>query len=100
LTLFFSDIKDFTTITDSLEPEDMANVLNEYLTEMNTIINKYGGTLAQVIGDGLYVFFGAPDSKNDVENAVQCVNMAIDMQRKMKELNKNGLIWVSMSFYK
>ena len=41
LTLFFSDIKDFTTITDSLEPEDMANVLNEYLTEMNTIINKY-----------------------------------------------------------
>ena len=88
LTLFFSDIKDFTTITDSLEPEDMANVLNEYLTEMNTIINKYRGTLAQVIGDGLFVFFGAPDSKNDVENAVQCVNMAIDMQRKMKDLNK------------
>lgn len=43
LPLFFSDIKDFTTITDSLEPEDMANVLNEYLTEMNTIINKYRG---------------------------------------------------------
>ena len=88
LTLFFSDIKDFTTITDSLEPEDMANVLNEYLTEMNTIINKYRGTLAQVIGDGLYVFFGAPDSKNDVDNALQCVNMAIDMQLKMKDLNK------------
>ena len=88
LTLFFSDIKDFTTITDSLEPEDMANVLNEYLTEMNTIINKYRGTLAQVIGDGLYVFFGAPDSKNDADNAVQCVNMAIEMQRKMKDLNK------------
>ncbi len=35
LTLFFSDIKDFTSITDTLEPEDMANVLNEYLTEMN-----------------------------------------------------------------
>jgi class 3 adenylate cyclase len=88
LTLLFSDIKDFTTITDSLEPEDMANVLNEYLTEMNAIINKYGGTLSQVIGDGLYVFFGAPDSKNDVDNAVQCVKMAIDMQRKMEALNK------------
>jgi class 3 adenylate cyclase len=88
LTLFFSDIKNFTTITDSLEPEDMANVLNEYLTEMNTIINKYRGTLAQVIGDGLYVFFGAPDSKNDVDNALQCVNMAIDMQLKMKDLNR------------
>jgi class 3 adenylate cyclase len=88
LTLFFSDIKDFTTITDSLEPEDMAYVLNEYLTEMNTIINKYKGTLAQVIGDGLYVFFGAPDSKNDADNAVRCVKMAIAMQQKMKDLNK------------
>lgn len=61
LTLFFSDIKDFTMITDSLEPEDMGNLLNEYLTQMNRIINRYGGTLAQLIGDGLYVIFGAPD---------------------------------------
>jgi class 3 adenylate cyclase len=93
LTLFFSDIKNFTKITDSLEPEDMANVLNEYLTEMNTIINKYKGTLAQVIGDGLYAFFGAPESKNDADNAVQCVKMAIDMQQKMKDLNKK---WFDM----
>jgi PAS domain S-box-containing protein len=96
LTLFFSDIKDFTSITDTLEPEDMANVLNEYLTEilneylteMNTIINKYKGTLAQVIGDGLYVIFGAPKSSNDRDHALRCVKMAIDMQRKMNELNK------------
>ncbi len=89
LTLFFSDIKNFTSITDTLEPEDMANVLNEYLTEMNKIINKYKGTLAQVIGDGLYVFFGAPESSSDKDHALRCVNMAIDMQQKMKELN-NG----------
>jgi class 3 adenylate cyclase len=88
LTLFFSDIKDFTTITESLEPEDMANVLNEYLTEMNIIINKYKGTLAQVIGDGLYVFFGAPESSNDKDNALRCVRMAMDMQRKMNDLNE------------
>jgi len=88
LTLFFSDIKDFTSITDTLEPEDMANVLNEYLTEMNTIINKYKGTLAQVIGDGLYVIFGAPKSSSDRDHALRCVKMAIDMQRKMNELNK------------
>ena len=93
LTLFFSDIKDFTSITDTLEPEDMADVLNEYLTEMNKIINEYRGTLAQVIGDGLYVFFGAPDSKNDVDNALRCVNMAIYMQRKMTDLNKK---WFDM----
>ncbi len=88
LTLFFSDIKDFTSITDTLEPEDMANVLNEYLTEMNKIINKYKGTLAQVNGDGLYVFFGAPESSNDKDHALRCVRMAIDMQRKIIELNK------------
>ena len=88
LTLFFSDIKDFTSITDTLEPEDMATVLNEYLTEMNTIINKYNGTLAQVIGDGLYVIFGAPKSSSDRDNALRCVKMAIDMQEKMNELNK------------
>jgi len=89
LTLFFSDIKDFTTITDSMEPEDMARLLNEYLTEMNAIVNKYRGTLAQVIGDALYVFFGAPESSDDRDHAVRCVTMAIDMQRKIKELNKS-----------
>lgn len=88
LTLFFSDIKDFTSITDNLEPEDMANVLNEYLTEMNIIINEYKGTLAQVIGDGLYIIFGAPKSSCDKDHALRCVKMAIDMQRKMNELNK------------
>lgn len=88
LTLFFSDIKDFTSITDTLEPEDMAGVLNEYLTEMNRIINKYKGTLAQVIGDGLYIIFGAPKSTSDKDHALRCVKMAIDMQRKMDQLNK------------
>ncbi len=88
LTLFFSDIKDFTPITDSLEPEDMAELLNEYLTEMNLIVNNYRGTLAQVIGDALYVFFGAPESSTDQDHAVRCVKMAIDMQNKMKALNE------------
>ena len=88
LTLFFSDIKNFTRITDSLEPEDMGSLLNEYLTEMNRIINRYGGTLAQLIGDGLYVIFGAPNKTGDKDHALRCLNMAIDMQLKMKELNK------------
>ena len=88
LTLFFSDIKNFTRITDALEPEDMGRVLNVYLTEMNAIINRYQGTLAQVIGDGLYVFFGAPQKTNDKDHAVRCLKMAIDMQEKMTELNE------------
>ena len=87
LTLFFSDIKDFTNITDSMEPEDMAGLLNEYLTQMTIIINKYNGTLAQIIGDGLYIFFGAPQKTSDKDHAIRCVKMAIDMQTKMNDLN-------------
>jgi class 3 adenylate cyclase len=87
LTLFFSDIQDFTMATDSMEPEDMSELLNEYLKEMNLIVNKYRGTLAQVIGDALYVFFGAPESNTDKDHAVRCVKMAIDMQKKMETLN-------------
>jgi class 3 adenylate cyclase len=87
LSLFFSDIVDFTRITDAMEPEDMANILNEYFLEMFKIIDKYEGTLAQMIGDGLYVFHGAPDYINDKEHAIRCVKMASDMQLKMKDLN-------------
>jgi adenylate cyclase len=93
LILFFSDIKDFTQLTDALEPEDMGNILNMYLSEMNDIINKYQGTLAQVIGDGLYIFFGAPKRTNDQEHAIRCLKMAIEMQNKMKELNRHWSIF-------
>lgn len=88
LTIFFSDIKDFTQTTDWMEPEDMANVLNEYFSNMNEIIQKYEGTLASIIGDGLYVFFGAPDQTNEKDHALRCVKMAIDMQKKMTDLQQ------------
>jgi class 3 adenylate cyclase len=86
LTLFFSDIKDFTRLTDSMEPEDMAMLLNDYLSNMFEIIHGYGGTLANTNGDGLFVFFGAPDYTEDRDHALRCVHMAIDMQRRIQEL--------------
>jgi class 3 adenylate cyclase len=86
LTLFFSDIKDFTRATDAMEPEDMGGLLNEYFACMNDIIQKYDGTLANISGDALFVFFGAPDSTHDRDHALRCVRMAIDMQIKMREL--------------
>ncbi len=95
LAIFFSDIKDFTAMTDGMEPEDMGNLLNEYFSEMDEIINKYQGTLAQVTGDALLVFLGAPERTNDKDHALRCVHMAIDMQKKMKELQtrwfENGI---------
>jgi class 3 adenylate cyclase len=88
LTIFFSDIEDFTQTTDRMEPEDMANLLNEYFSNMNEIIQRYEGTLASIIGDGLYVFFGAPDQTNEKDQAFRCVKMAIDMQKRMTDLQQ------------
>jgi class 3 adenylate cyclase len=88
LTMFFSDIKDFTPITDSMEPEDMARLLNEYFSSMNEIIIQYGGTLANIQGDALFVIFGAPDKTDDRDHALGCVKMAIAMQRKMSGLQQ------------
>jgi len=88
LAMFFSDIKDFTQTTDRLEPEDMAGLLNEYLAHMIEIVHKYEGTLAHIIGDALFVFFGAPEHTTDKKHALQCVHMAIDMQVQMKALQK------------
>ncbi len=86
LTFFFSDIKDFTSMTDGMEPEDIATLLNEYFSEMDVIINRYQGTLAQVTGDALLVFFGAPETTDDRDHAIRCVRMAVDMQMRMDEL--------------
>ena len=88
LTMFFSDIKDFTRTTDAMEPEDMGQLLNEYFSSMNRIIQKYEGTLANITGDALFVFFGAPDSTDDRDQALRCVRMAIDMQHRMTALQQ------------
>ena len=88
LTMFFSDIKDFTSITELMEPEDMAVLLNEYLTQMYEIASIYGGVVANVKGDELFIFFGAPEKRDDKNNALACVKMAVAMQEKMLELKE------------
>jgi class 3 adenylate cyclase/predicted hydrocarbon binding protein len=88
LVMFFSDIKDFTRTTDAMEPEDMGEILNEYFSCMNAIIQKHEGTLANITGDALFVFFGAPDRTDDRDHALRCVRMAVQMQQKMQELQK------------
>ena len=86
LSMFFSDIKDFTRTTDAMEPEDMGCLLNEYFSCMNDIIQTHEGTLANITGDALFIFFGAPDRTSDRDHALRCVRMAIEMQQKMAEL--------------
>jgi adenylate cyclase len=83
LTVFFSDIKDFTQITDDLQAEDLASLLNEYFTEMSQIAIEHGATIDKFIGDAMLMFFGDPETKGIEEDAKACVRMAIAMQRRM-----------------
>lgn len=87
LTIFFSDLAGFTETTDKMEPEDLTNLLNSYLSEMSEIADQYGGTLDKYIGDGIMIFFGDPESKGVREDALACVRMAVAMQQRLDELN-------------
>lgn len=89
LTICFSDLKGFTEATESMEPEDTINLLNEYFTEMTKIIFRYGGTLDKFIGDGILVFFGDPIMYNN--HAERAIRMAIDMREKVRELRNHWL---------
>ncbi|OWV84700.1 adenylate/guanylate cyclase domain-containing protein [Rhizobium sp. R693] len=88
LTIFFSDIKDFTATTERLQPEALTEMLNEYLTEMSAIALKHGGTVDKFIGDAMLVFFGDPETNGAVDDAKACLRMAVDMQRRLGELKE------------
>lgn len=87
LTIFFSDLVNFTETTDKLESEDLTHLLNRYLTEMSNIALEYGATIDKYIGDAIMVFFGDPESKGVKEDARACVRMAVAMVRRMRELH-------------
>lgn len=89
LTVFFSDIKGFTGTTDRMQPEELSFMLNDYFSEMTEIVAKHGGTVDKFIGDALIAYFGAFDSKGENEDTKACISMAIEMQQKMKSLQKH-----------
>ncbi len=86
LTIFFSDIKDFTEIAEQLQPEDLTALLNEYFTEMSNIALRHGATVDKFIGDAILAFFGDPETKGVAEDARACITMAVDMQRRLERL--------------
>jgi len=87
LTIFFSDIQDFTATTERLQPEETTRLLNEYFTEMSKIALAHGGTIDKFIGDAVLIFFGDPETKGDAEDAKACLRMAIEMQDGIAALN-------------
>lgn len=86
LTIFFSDIEDFTRTTEDLEAEDLTYILNDYFTEMSRLALEHGATIDKFIGDAMLMFFGDPETRGPEEDAKSCVRMAIAMQRRMREL--------------
>jgi adenylate cyclase len=86
LTVFFSDIAAFTETTDRLESEDLTRLLNHYLTEMSAIALSYGATIDKYVGDAIVIFFGDPETRGVNEDALACVEMAIAMRKRMREL--------------
>jgi adenylate cyclase len=87
LSVLFSDVRGFTTISESLSPEDLAAYINEYLTTMSLVIREqHGGTLDKYIGDAIMAFWGAPVA--DPEHARKAVLAALGMQREARVLNE------------
>ncbi|MCP4697461.1 MAG: adenylate/guanylate cyclase domain-containing protein [Gammaproteobacteria bacterium] len=90
LTVFFSDIQGFTELTDSMEPEGLCVLLNNYLNEMSAIALRSEGTLDKFIGDAIMIFFGDPETKGEKADALACVRMALEMQKQITRLEE---IW-------
>lgn len=97
LSIFFSDIKGFTSLTDSLETEELNGLLNNYFNEMASIALKHGGTVDKYIGDSIMIFFGDPESRGEKEDAQACVFMALEMRAKLEELRAK---WSEMGMSK
>jgi PAS domain S-box-containing protein len=86
LTIFFSDIANFAATTESMESEELTSLLNHYLTEMSRIALDFGATIDKYVGDAMILFFGDPESRGAKEDARACVDMAVAMQRRVREL--------------
>ncbi|OLU17334.1 adenylate cyclase [Pseudomonas sp. PA1(2017)] len=89
LTVFFSDIRGFTELSEELEAEALTDLLNTYLNEMSKICMKFGGTIDKFIGDSVMVFFGDPSSQGAKKDAMAAVSMAIAMRKHMKVLRQH-----------
>jgi adenylate cyclase len=84
ITVLFSDVRGFTSFSEKHSPEEVVNILNEYLGEMTDIVFKWEGTLDKFIGDAILAFWGAPmPQPNHADLAVKC---ALNMVHRLKEL--------------
>jgi adenylate cyclase len=86
VTILFSDMVGFTDLADSLDPEELSEVLEEYLREMSAVLVAHGGTLDNYIGDGVMAVFGAPERMDERDQAWSAVRAALAMRSRAREL--------------
>jgi adenylate cyclase len=86
LSVLFSDIRGFTSISEDLSPEELVHLLNEYLTVMTDIILKYDGTLDKYMGDAIMAIYGAPLKQPD--HPFRACRSALEMMAGLKKLNE------------
>ena len=86
VTVLFTDLRSYSTITENMSPEVALEFLNEYFTKMHLVIKEYGGHILNYIGDSIMVVFGAPEKLKNHEN--QAVKCALKMKEKLNELNQ------------
>ncbi|MFP4084626.1 MAG: CHASE2 domain-containing protein [Desulfonatronovibrio sp.] len=87
LTILFSDIRSFTSISESMSPPELVKFMNEYLTAMTDVVLKNHGTLDKYMGDAIMAFFGAPEDMPD--HAVTAQKTAIEMLERLYECREN-----------
>ena len=85
ITVFFSDIQGFSTISEGLHPSELVPLINEYFTAMTTIVIDYGGFVDKYEGDAIMAFWGAP--VDDPDHAIHCCHCILDMRKKLVDLN-------------
>jgi adenylate cyclase len=90
-TILFSDLKGFTTLSEKLEPNMLVEWLNMYMEAMAQAVNNHGGIIDDYAGDGIKVNFGVPLPRNNrdeiCQDAINAVNCALSMEKRMRELN-------------
>jgi adenylate cyclase len=85
MTVLFSDVRDFTSISEGLTPEGLKDMMNSYLTEMTEVIQEKRGTIDKYIGDAIMSFWGAP--VGDTDHAMHGVEAALAMQKRIRGLD-------------
>jgi adenylate cyclase len=86
ITVMFSDVRGFTTISEKLDAQELAALLNEYLTEMTQIVFAHYGTLDKYIGDAVMAFWGAPFE--EPQHATQACHAALEMMARLRVMQK------------